>query len=869
MVVDRSAPPSRAQRALAAVQGHPREAIAEARKVLSGPANADERSTAERAVGLALLELCDLAGAVRHLHRAVRAAESATVAALARMSLGYALANAGRTAAALTAVSAALPQLSGVDAGRARMQRGVVRHYRGEFAEAVRDYSQAIEIAQRAGDGLLEARARNNRGLLNAHRGTDRGTDDLERAAALFAELGLPLAAADARWNDGVAAGQRGDVAAALRRFAEVDREHERLAVPRPALLLDRFELLLSVSLVGEATAVADTAVRELDRRGMASDLAEALLAQARAALVGGDLETAARAAAGARSRFRRQGRRTWAAFARRVELQARAGRDEPTPALLAALRRTARQLADTGWAGPALAVRIDAGRIATRLGRPSEAVELLGVAAQARRRGTAPRRAQGWYALALCRRLAGDERGAERALRRGLAVLDTYRAALGATELRAHTGGYGTELASEGLDIAVRTGLPDGVLDWAERGRASALRLRPVLPPRDPELAAALAELRMVSTALEDALLGDRPAQALRLSQARLEQRVRELTRTVPGLVAGDAAQPAGVPGLARELGDAVLVELVAHRGRLLAVLLRDGVCGLHDLGSLDEALRRTRLHRFGLRRVIATGDSAASRAGAEHTAAELDRQLFGPLRPWLADRPLVVVPIGALHGVAWAALPTCAGRPVTVAPSATSWLAARRRRAPDGPPVLVAGPRLAAARDEVDRLCRLLPGAVVLAGEQAGAARVTAAMDGAAVVHIAAHGRFRADSPQFSTLDLADGPLIAYEWERLSRPPGCMVLSACDAGRSAVRPGDEVMGFTAVLLALGTRTLISTVLPVPAELTTALVVDLHRRLRADDPPAMALADAQRTLAERGALAHATAAAFVCFGAG
>jgi CHAT domain-containing protein len=94
-------------------------------------------------------------------------------------------------------------------------------------------------------------------------------------------------------------------------------------------------------------------------------------------------------------------------------------------------------------------------------------------------------------------------------------------------------------------------------------------------------------------------------------------------------------------------------------------------------------------------------------------------------------------------------------------------------------------------------------------------------------------------------------------------------VVLSACDSGRSAVRPGDEVMGFTAVLLALGTRTMISTVLPVPAELTTALVVDLHRRLRAGTAPATALAGAQRTLAERGALAHATAAAFACFGAG
>ena len=90
-----------------------------------------------------------------------------------------------------------------------------------------------------------------------------------------------------------------------------------------PALLLDRFELLLSVPLLDEAVEVAAAAVRELHRRGMASDLAEALLAQARAALLANDLDTATAAAAQARVRFRRQGRRIWAAFARHVELRA------------------------------------------------------------------------------------------------------------------------------------------------------------------------------------------------------------------------------------------------------------------------------------------------------------------------------------------------------------------------------------------------------------------------------------------------------------------------------------------------------------------------------------------------------------------
>ncbi|WP_165521792.1 CHAT domain-containing protein [Micromonospora zingiberis] len=858
-----------AQAALDLVQRCPRDAITIATQVLAThPADHDERATADRAIGLALRELNELPGALRHLRRAVRTARTARTRALARMSLGYVLANSGRTAAALGAVTAALPELTGADAGRARMQRGVVLHYRGLYDEAVRDYGHAIDIAQREGDALLEARARNNRGLLNAHRGTADGTDDLARAAAVFDGLGLDLAAADARWNGGIAAGLRGDVAAALRCFAAVGEEYQRLAVPRPALLLDRLELLLSVPLVDEAVQVAATAIGELRSRGLASDLAEALLAQARAALLAGDLDTATRAAAAARTRFRRQGRRTWAAFARHVELRAEYRRGTRSAALLRALVRTADQLDATGWPDPALTTRVDAGLLATELGRTGQAVRLFARAARTRGRGTAPRRARGWYALALSRRLGGDETGAARALRRGLAVLDRHRTSLGATELRAHSGVHGQELAAEGLDIAVRAGAPAQVLAWAERWRANTLRMRPALPPDDPDLVAALAELRLVSSLLEDAVLAGRPARSLRERQTRLEQRIRDLARRVPG--GAKVVAPPSVGGLADRLGTRVLVELVAHGDRLRAVLLRDGRTSLHELGPLDEAARLARWHRFGLRRQIVSGDSAAARAGAEHAAVALDRQLFEPLRRRLADRDLVLVPVGALHAVGWAGLPTCAGRAVTVAPSATVWLGAERRESWTGPPVLASGPRLPAGQAEVGRLAQVLPGARVLAGPDATVAALTSAMDRAGMVHIAAHGTFRADNPQFSTLELADGPLFAYEWERITHPPACVVLSACESGLNGVRPGDEIMGFAAVLLARGTRCLIATVLPVPAEPTTALMLDLHRRMRAGARPAPALADAQQAFVAAGDdTARATAAAFVCLGAG
>ena len=94
-------------------------------------------------------------------------------------------------------------------------------------------------------------------------------------------------------------------------------------------------------------------------------------------------------------------------------------------------------------------------------------------------------------------------------------------------------------------------------------------------------------------------------------------------------------------------------------------------------------------------------------------------------------------------------------------------------------------------------------------------------------------------------------------------------MVLSACDGGMSAVRPGDELMGFSAALLALGTSALVASVVPVPDEPTQRLMLALHERLAAGDEPARALAGARAGALGGGDADYVASAGFVCFGAG
>ena len=250
---------------------------------------------------------------------------------------------------------------------------------------------------------------------------------------------------------------------------------------------------------------------------------------------------------------------------------------------------------------------------------------------------------------------------------------------------------------------------------------------------------------------------------------------------------------------------------------GTLHAVVLRAGRVTRHEVGRAADAQPAGESLRAGLR-WLAYG-SASSRAPARllelvaRSAGTLDRQLLAPLLTG-ADSSLVLVPTGALHSLPWTALPSVWGRAVSIAPSAWLWhraaLASTARPAgAAGPIVLAHGPDLAHAAAEIDDLAALYGDVIRFDGPRAAVGAVMKALDGSSTVHIAAHGEFRADNPMFSQLRLADGPLTVYDLEQLQSAPRHVVLACCDSGRSEVRRGDELMGMSAALLALGTSTL------------------------------------------------------------
>jgi hypothetical protein len=648
--------------------------------------------------------------------------------------------------------------------------------------------------------------------------------------------------------------------------------------------------VLLQVGLADDARAAATSAVAALEPVD-AAHAAEARLLLAQACLAAGDFAAAAAEAARASDAFRGARRPPWAALAGYVGMQAtiRAHEDEATPprALLGRSLAAARRLEAQGWRIEALHARTFVGRVALALGRREVATAELARATEARGRGPVGLRAQAWHATALVRLAHDDRSGAKRALRRGLALVDGYRAELGATELRVGVAAHGEDLARLGLRLALGDGRPWEVLRWAERWRAGALRLPPVAAPAASEVADALADLRAAEADLREATLAGTPPAALLGRIARLERAVRDSARRASGPARVGTRPRAFAPAdLRPALVHRALVEYLNVEGELHAVTVAGRRATLVALGPAGRVADEARFLDFALRRVLAPArgrrrgpvtappppaDPAAADAGwadVEAAAARLDTLLVAPLG-LDPDRPLVLVPTHPLHRLAWAALPSLTGRAVTIAPSAALWLrpAPDGTVGPDGGAVVVAGPDLPGADAEAAAVAARYPGARLLRGADATVDRVLDALAGARLAHVAAHGRLRSDSPLFSSLALADGALTLYDLERLGSPPATFVLPACNAALPQVTRGDEVLGTATALVGLGVRSVVAPVLPVPDEATTPFVLAVHAGLGAGLVPSEALAAAVTAAADRPDQ-RPLAAAFVCIGA-
>ncbi len=847
--------------------GDPVAVRVEASRVLTRSRDPLIRSFAAQALGLSRRDLGDARGALRALRQAVRFAEHTgdrRRTSDCRASLAATLVVAGRVREGLDALAQAESTSTGLDAARIEFRRGAVLVRLARMDEGLGALTHALRAFRRDGDRLWEAHALTNRGEAYAAQGRlDQATHDLDAAATLYDDLGQALAAAMTTHDKAVVASIAGRFPEALRLLDEARQAYAALHAVPLDLVADECAVLLRAGLPEEAVAAATAALASTDRTASPLEAVKVIVRGVEAATAVGDYPLAVRWSRQA-ARLVDPASDTSLLLALRGE-EARRQLRGATPTMLEHLTATATEMTSRRMPD-AVTAHLAAGRCAIDLRRPDAARRHLREAERLGRRGAAPMRLSAAVAAATRADLDVDPASVRRAARRGFTVLDTHLATLGASELRARSGRLVEELAQ----LAVRATVDDprSLLLVSERARAVALRIVPdSVGTRSPG-AADRAALRAAATALAAARAEGAPTTELLHGVRALEQRVARSARQSSG--SGTTHSLEDLQRLQEALGARRLLSLVGIDGHLhLLVLGQRGVRRFHG-GRLAEAAALTEQVRFLLRAGARSGAATAAllQPALDEALHELESAVLAPALRALGDGPVVVVPPARLRGLPWAALPSLRARSTAVSPSATAWLHAARRRPPTTRrTVLVGGPHLASGGGEVPALAARNPDATVLRDGAATATDVLAALDGAWLGHVAAHGTFRDDNPMFSTLELDDGPLTAFDLERLHRSPYRFLLTSCETAAEGFAGHDDVLGFTTAVMAAGTAGVLAAVEPVDDAATVGLSLVVHEQLAAGADLAGALL-AARTAATGVPLATSTAWSFLAVGA-
>ena len=400
------------------------------------------------------------------------------------------------------------------------------------------------------------------------------------------------------------------------------------------------------------------------------------------------------------------------------------------------------------------------------------------------------------------------------------------------------------------------------------ERSRAPALRLAAGRGERGtPAGTVARQQLDWASAEWQRALaLGDQPrADELAQRRSRLEAELLERRRRARAADGVGAHVPHAFDAARLQGALADGQALVAYGwagGRLTAVVARRKRLQRFDLAAAEVPVRAEQL-RFQIN-ALRFGARAGQRHAAlllERTQAHLSalhRLLWAPLASAVGDADeVIVVPSGLLHTVPFAALGP-AGQAlldrhaVVQTPSAALWFAQAATQPPAPQRLLalgLAGDALPHVRAELDAVAAAFDQPTVLLDEAATRPALAAALPGTDVLHLACHGLFRADSPYFSALALADGPLALHDIVSLPAPRSAVVLSACETAVSRIAPGDEMLGLARGFLLTGAPRVLATLWTVDDSAMARLMAGFYRGWRGGARPAQALQAAQRAL--------------------
>jgi CHAT domain-containing protein/tetratricopeptide (TPR) repeat protein len=669
-------------------------------------------------------------------------------------------------------------------------------------------------------------------------------------------------------------------------------RRYLALKMPHESAIADQeiADAYLELNLAPEAAAIYTQVIPLFAELGMRAEQARALAYHGRAALLLNQLDLARALLAEANALYQTLGNEVGAAMVRLYQAYAAFLAADFTTATTTAQQTEAAFVAVNAW-GRLLQARWLRGEALRQQGKRRAARLLLEETLRDAQQQMVPQIAHRCFtSLGQVAMADGDVSQAEAYFRSALALIEHMRAPLPAEAFRIAFLSDKLTPYTELIRLCLADGSPQRVaeaLGYVERARARALLdlLGDVQPasPAPPDTFTAEVNARIATLREElnwfysqinrpDSPTATRGPAAL----ADLQVQVQEREATMLDLMHRLQQRSDGWQGnatnfdlaqLQSHLGtDTMLVEYFTLDGALLAFVVTDQMLTVVDLHCREEdvqnAVQQFHFQLGALRyaRERMARHQATLTARANHHLALLYDHLLRPLASYWGERRLLVAPHRVLNYVPFHALYdgthyVVEERELCYTPSATIFqhcLATPKR--PWQQALLLGVPDEAAPRiqDEIATLAPLFPAGQVLLNGAATRAALLAQAPTADLLHLACHGRFRADNPLFSALQLSDGWFTVHDAAQLKLRCNLVTLSACETGVNTSAPGDELLGLVRGFLLAGAPTLLVSLWTVDDAATAEMMTLFYTRLLAGDSAAAALRHAQRQLLQQ-----------------
>jgi tetratricopeptide (TPR) repeat protein len=776
-----------------------------------------------------------------------------SIAGSSQLALASTLAMSGDFSAALQATETALPLLPEKEVAAALSRRAIFLQRLERNAEAVVAYQEAVERADSDKQTLELAKALNNRGLFRVDLGDiDGAVSDLLESSNHFLRLGLVDASASSDHNLGWCFARQGLVVEALNAY---DRSDAKGGLGNSATwegAFDRAEVYVSARLLPEALYSAKHADRLAGKAGFECEVPTMSLQLGRIQAALGDVFAAEESFLLAEKRFRDQGQNSSADLARICRLLIARGSDnELSPGSVRSLSEDDPHgyrdtVVDVAY-GELLRLRLRAQPVAREKLEWLEGLLESGLASTnslTRLQACAAR-------LVILRNHDLREHGIQSELvdaaEKLFDELGDHLEGIHSQELRTVVVDK-IELEALFCEAALSIGDPGIFRLWMGQLRSAVSAPgepeQPSIQSRNPIEPSHLNNLRLSNSgaersALEFAVRSTHWTTKSKVDLTRLEPFDPSVQRNILGQTNSDghdspARRNTSDGRLALSPGQVMLV-YAQDSTNVVCSVITEHTETIEIVGSLKDI--RTRSESVSLAAAALFGSNTGGSERAEQRAISVIRaieRLEALVLPVvLPAGDLLVSTTGSLGAVPWNLFARLAGRAVILTSSmgggATNEAVMASKRIGVG---IVEGPELQHSSREVNALAELYHDPIVLRGSEASVEAVCDLLVSAEFVHVAAHGRRRVDNALFSGIELFDGPLMAYDIERLSRTPKTVVLSCCDLGAANSQGAFGLLGFSGALVSRGTSQVAAAVLPVSDEISGSVMHRFHQAL-------------------------------------